>query len=103
MKQLKKRIIRLLKEGSIKDIKEREKFRISDMNKEMESLLHKHPITSILSIFQNMYLKNHRYRWYTDFRQRSRYIKRRMGNEPKNKIPRNHNGNYIYDQQTKKY
>ncbi len=91
MKQLKKRIIRLLKEGSIKDIKEREKLEFLIGTKKWNPYCIKHSDHFDSDYLPEYVLKN-KIRWYTNSRQRSRYIKRRMGNELKNKIP-DHNGN----------
>jgi integrase/recombinase XerD len=86
MKQLQKRIIRLLKEGSIKDIKEREKLEFLLRTKKWNPYCIRHSAITSDSDYLPEYALKKKVRWSMNSRQGSRYIKRRMGDELKNKI-----------------
>ncbi|MGN6622928.1 MAG: hypothetical protein ACTHKK_02155, partial [Candidatus Nitrosocosmicus sp.] len=86
MKQLQKRIIRLLKEESIKDIKEREKLEFFLRTKKWNPYCIRHSAITSDSDYLPEYALKKKVRWSMNSRQGSRYIKRRMGDELKNKI-----------------
>ena len=86
MKQLQKRIIRLLKEGSIKDSKEIEKLEFLLRTKKWNPYCIRHSAITSDSDYLPEYALKKKVRWSMNSRQGSRYIKRRMGDELKNKI-----------------
>lgn len=86
MKQLQKRIIRLLKEGSIKDDKEIEKLEFLLRTKKWNPYCIRHSAITSDSDYLPEYALKKKVRWSMNSRQGSRYIKTRMGNELKNKI-----------------
>ncbi|MBA3749577.1 MAG: hypothetical protein H0X03_01520 [Nitrosopumilus sp.] len=86
MKQLQKRIIRLLKEGSIKDTKEIEKLEFLLRTKKWNPYCIRHSAITSDSDYLPEYALKKKVRWSMNSRQGSRYIKRRMGDELKNKI-----------------
>lgn len=86
MKQLQKRIIRLLKEGSIKDTQEVEKLKVLLRTKKWNPYCIRHSAITADSDYLPEYALKKKVRWSMNSRQGSRYIKTRMGNELKNKI-----------------
>lgn len=86
MKQLQKRIIRLLKEGSIKDTQEIEKLEFLLRTKKWNPYCIRHSAITADSDYLPEYALKKKVRWSMNSRQGSRYIKTRMGNELKNKI-----------------
>jgi len=86
MKQLQKRITRLLKEGSIKDAKEIEKLEFLLRTKKWNPYCIRHSAITSDSDYLPEYALKKKVRWSMNSRQGSRYIKTRMGNELKNKI-----------------
>lgn len=86
MKQLQKRIIRLLKEGSIKDIKEQEKLEFLLKTKKWNPYCIRHSAITSDSDYLPEYALKKKVRWSMNSRQGYRYIERRMGDELKDKI-----------------
>jgi hypothetical protein len=86
MKQLQKRIIRLLDEGVIKDTREIEKLKFLLRTKKWNPYCIRHSAITADSDFLPEYALKKKVRWSMNSRQGSRYIKTRMGNELKNKI-----------------
>lgn len=101
MKQLQKRIIRLLKEGSIIDQKEIEKLNFLLRTKKWNPYCIRHSAITSDSDYLPEYALKKKVRWSMNSRQGSRYIKTRMGNELKNRILE-HNGIISEDIQKKK-
>ncbi|WP_186434161.1 hypothetical protein [Candidatus Nitrosocosmicus arcticus] len=91
MKQLQKRIVRLLNEGSIKDTQEIEKMEFLLRTKKWNPYCIRHSAITADSDYLPEYALKKKVRWSMNSRQGSRYIKTRMGNELKNKILE-HNG-----------
>jgi integrase/recombinase XerD len=86
MKQLRDRIIRMLKDGSITDNEERQKIEILLKTKRWNPYcIHHSAITSDSDFLPDYALKK-KVRWSMNSKQGSRYIKRRMGNDLKNQI-----------------
>ncbi len=86
MKQLRGRIIRLLENGSIIESKEREKLRHLVNNKRWNPYCIRHSAITADSDFLPEYALKKKVRWSMNSKQGSRYIKRRMGNDLKQKI-----------------
>ena len=86
MKQLKNRILRLLDTGSIVNVKEREKLRHLINNKKWNPYCIRHSAITADSDFLPEYALKKKVRWSMNSKQGSRYIKRRMGNDLKQKI-----------------
>jgi hypothetical protein len=86
MKQLQKRIVRLLNEGSIKHPKEIEKLEFLLRTKKWNPYCIRHSAITADSDYLPEYALKKKVRWSMNSRQGSRYIKTRMGNELKNKI-----------------
>ncbi len=86
MKQLQKRIIKLLKGGSITDQKEIEKLHFLLRTKKWNPYCIRHSAITSDSDYLPEYALKKKVRWSMNSRQGSRYIKTRMGNELKNKI-----------------
>jgi hypothetical protein len=86
IKQLRNRIIRLLKNGSISDKEERQKIEFIIKTKKWNPYCIRHSaITSDSDFLPDFALKK-KVRWAMGSRQATRYIKRRMGNDLKEKI-----------------
>ncbi|MDF0680194.1 MAG: hypothetical protein P0116_04435 [Candidatus Nitrosocosmicus sp.] len=79
MKQLQKRIVRLLKEGSIKDAKEIEKLEFLLRTKKWNPYCIRHSAITSDSDYLPEYALKKKVRWSMNSRQGSRYIKTRMG------------------------
>jgi hypothetical protein len=101
MKQLQKRIIKLLKEGSITNQKEIEKLNFLLRTKKWNPYCIRHSAITSDSDYLPEYALKKKVRWSMNSRQGSRYIKTRMGNELKNKILE-YNGIISEDIQKKK-
>jgi integrase/recombinase XerD len=86
MKQLKKRIIRLLGNDKIKDIKEVEYLQHLLKTKKWNPYCIRHSAITADSDYLPEYALKKKVRWSMNSKQGSRYIKKRMGNELKNKI-----------------
>jgi hypothetical protein len=91
MKQLQKRIIKLMGEGSITDQKEIEKLQFLLRTKKWNPYCIRHSAITSDSDYLPEYALKKKVRWSMNSRQGSRYIKTSMGNELKNKILE-HNG-----------
>jgi hypothetical protein len=101
MKQLQKRIIKLLKERSITDQKEIEKLHFLLRTKKWNPYCIRHSAITSDSDYLPEYALKKKVRWSMNSRQGSRYIKTRMGNELKNRILE-HNGIVSEEIQKKK-
>ena len=101
MKQLQKRIIKLMREGSITDQKEIEKLQFLLRTKKWNPYCIRHSAITSDSDYLPEYALKKKVRWSMNSRQGSRYIKTRMGNELKNKILE-YNGIMSEDMQKKK-
>ncbi len=86
MKQLRERIIRLLKKGKINNIEEREKLAYLLKTKKWNPYCVRHSAITSDSDYLPEYALKKKVRWSMNSRQSSRYIKRRMGDELKNQI-----------------
>ena len=86
MKQLRERIIRLLENGEISDTKEREKLEYLLKSKKWNPYCIRHSAITADSDYLPEYALKKKVRWVMNSKQGSRYIKRRMGNELKQKI-----------------
>ncbi len=86
LKQLRKRIIRLLIEGSITNKEEREKLTELLKTKKWNPYCIRHSAITADSDYLPEYALKKKVRWSMNSKQGSRYIKSRMGNELKNKI-----------------
>jgi hypothetical protein len=91
MRQLKKRIQRLIDLNTISDLKELEHIRYLLDTKKWNPYCIRHSSISHDSDYLPEYALKKKVRWSMNSRQGARYIKRRMGNELKNKILE-HNG-----------
>jgi integrase/recombinase XerD len=100
MKQLRNRIIRMLENGSIIDNEERQKLEFLLKMKKWNPYCIPHSAISSDSDFLPEYALKKKVRWSMNSKQGSRYIKRRMGNDMKEKILV-HNG-IITDSQRQK-
>jgi integrase/recombinase XerD len=86
MGQLRKRILRLLETGSIINVKERERLQHLINNKRWNPYCIRHSAITADSDFLPEYALKKKVRWSMNSKQGSRYIKRRMGNDLKQKI-----------------
>ena len=86
MKQLQKRIKRLLDNGEIKNEEEREKLEYLLKTKKWNPYCIRHSAITADSDYLPEYALKKKVRWSMNSKQGSRYIKTRMGNELKNKI-----------------
>jgi hypothetical protein len=86
MRQLKIRIKRLLENNEITDTKEREKLEYLINTKKWNPYCIRHSSITHDSDYLPEYALKKKVRWSMNSRQGSRYIKRRMGNELKEKI-----------------
>ena len=91
MRQLKLRIKRLIENNEITDTKEREKLEYLINTKKLNPYCIRHSSITHDSDYLPEYALKKKVRWSMNSRQGSRYIKRRMGNELKEKIL-THNG-----------
>ena len=81
MKQLRERIIRLLKNGEINNKDEREKIEFLLKTKKWNPYCIRHSAITADSDYLPEYALKKKVRWSMNSRQGSRYIKRRMGDE----------------------
>ena len=86
MKQLRERIIRLLENGEIINIEEKEKLEYLLKTKKWNPYCIRHSAITSDSDYLPEYALKKKVRWSMNSRQGSRYIKRRMGDELKNEI-----------------
>ena len=86
MKQLRKRVIHLLENGSIKDEQERQKLVFLLKTKKRNPYCIRHSSITSDSDYLPEYALKKKVRWSMNSKQGSRYIKRRMGNDLKQKI-----------------
>src|SRR3954470_3352585 len=86
MKQLKDRIKLLVDKGEINDTKEKEKLEYLLKTKRWNPYCIRHSAITADSDYLPEYALKKKVRWSMNSKQGSRYIKRRMGNELKNKI-----------------
>jgi hypothetical protein len=86
MKQLRKRIIRLLKSREIKTGDEREKLEYLLNTKRWNPYCIRHSAITADSDYLPEYALKKKVRWSMNSKQGTRYIKRRMGNDLKQKI-----------------
>jgi len=86
MKLLRKRIIKLLENNEITDLKERQKLEYLIKTKKWNPYSLRHSSICIDSDFLPEYALKKKCRWSMNSRQGSRYVKNRMGNELKTKI-----------------
>lgn len=86
MDQLKRRIARLLENGEISDEDEKERLRYLLNVKKWNPYCLRHSAITADSDYLPEYALKKKVRWSMNSKQGSRYIKRRMGNELKNKI-----------------
>jgi integrase/recombinase XerD len=86
MKQLRKRIIHLLENDSINDEQERQKLELLLKTKKWNPYCIRHSSITYDSDYLPEYALKKKVRWYMNSKQGSRYIKRRMGNDLKQKI-----------------
>ncbi len=91
MKQFQKRIKRLIQMNEIKDMEEREKLVSLLATKKWNPYCLRHSSISADSDYLPEYALKKKVRWSMNSKQGSRYIKKRMGDELKNKILE-HNG-----------
>jgi integrase/recombinase XerD len=86
MKQLRKRIIRMLKDGIITNEKERQKLEYLLKTKKWNPYCIRHSAITSDSDYLPEYALKKKVRWSMSSKQSARYIKRRMGNDLKQKI-----------------
>lgn len=86
MKQLRKRLVRLLENGSITDENECQKLELLIKTKKWNPYCIRHSAITSDSDFLPEYALKKKVRWSMNSKQGSRYIKRRMGNDLKQKI-----------------
>ena len=86
MNQLKNRILKMLKEGFIKDVKEKEKLEYLIKTKKWNPYCLRHSSISSDSDFLPEYALKKKVRWSMNLKQGLRYIKRRIGDDLKNQI-----------------
>ncbi len=86
MKHLKRRIIRLLGNNKIQDIREVEQLQHLLKTKKWNPYCIRHSAITADSDYLPEYALKKKVRWSMNSKQGSRYIKKRMGNEIKNKI-----------------
>jgi integrase/recombinase XerD len=86
MKQLRKRITRLLEKGTIIDENERQRLEFLLKTKKWNPYCIRHSAITSDSDYLPEYALKKKVRWSMNSKQGSRYIKRRMGNDLKNQI-----------------
>ena len=86
MKQLRKRIIRMLKDDSITNENERQKLEYLLKTKKWNPYCIRHSAITSDSDYLPEYALKKKVRWSMNSKQSARYIKRRMGNDLKPKI-----------------
>lgn len=86
MKQLRRRIIRLLEGGQIMDNEEKIKLQVLIDTKKWNPYCIRHSAITADSDYLPDYALKKKVRWSMNSRQANRYIKRRMGNDLKQKI-----------------
>ena len=86
MKQLRERIIRMLQTGNINNENEREKLEYLVKTKKWNAYCIRHSAITADSDYLPEYALKKKVRWSMNSKQGSRYIKRRMGNDLKQKI-----------------
>jgi integrase/recombinase XerD len=86
MKQLRRRILRLLESGSITDDNERQKLEYLLKTKKWNPYCLRHSAITADSDFLPEYALKKKVRWSMNSKQGARYLKRRMGNDLKQKI-----------------
>ena len=86
MKQLRYRIIRLLENNGIKDEQEKQKLEFLLKTKKWNPYCIRHSSITSDSAFLPEYALKKKVRWSMNSKQGARYIKRRMGNDLKQKI-----------------
>ena len=86
MKQLRERIIRLLENGEIETTKEKEKLEYLLKTKKWNPYCIRHSAITADSDYLPEYALKKKVRWSMNSKQGARYIKRRMGNDLKEKI-----------------
>ncbi len=86
MKQLRERIIRLLHKGEINEQHEREKLEFLLKTKKWNPYCIRHSAITADSDYLPEYALKKKVRWSMNSKQGTRYIKRRMGNDLKQKI-----------------
>jgi hypothetical protein len=86
MKQLRERIIRLLEKGEINNLDERQKLEYLLKTKKWNPYCIRHSAITSDSDFLPEYALKKKVRWSMNSKQGARYIKRRMGNDLKQKI-----------------
>lgn len=86
MKQLRERIIRLLEGGKINNESERQKLEYLVKTKKWNAYCIRHSAITADSDYLPEYALKKKVRWSMNSKQGSRYIKRRMGNDLKQKI-----------------
>ncbi|MGE5634259.1 MAG: hypothetical protein ACM3VV_03435, partial [Deltaproteobacteria bacterium] len=86
MKQLRERIIRLLENGEITKIEEKEKLEYLLKTKKWNPYCIRHSAITSDSDYLPEYALKKKVRWSMNSRQGTRYIKRRMGHDLKEKI-----------------
>src|SRR5215469_4453094 len=86
MKQLRKRIMRLLHNGSIIDEDERHRLQFILTTKKWNTYCIRHSAITADSDYLPEYALKKKVRWSMNSKQGSRYIKRRMGDDLKNQI-----------------
>jgi len=101
MNQMQKRILRLLDNNEIKDISEIEQLQHLLKTKKWNPYCIRHSAITADSDYLPEYALKKKVRWSINSKQGSRYIKKRMGNELKNKILE-YNGIVTEDIQKKK-
>lgn len=86
MKQLRKRIIQLVRSGTITDEQEKHKLEFLIKTKKWNPYCKRHSAISSDSDFLPEYALKKKVRWSMNSKQGARYIKRRMGNDLKRQI-----------------
>jgi integrase/recombinase XerD len=86
MKQLRKRIMRLLHNGSVIDEDERHRLEFILTTKKWNPYCIRHSAITADSDYLPEYALKKKVRWSMNSKQGSRYIKRRMGDDLKNQI-----------------
>ncbi len=86
MKQLRERIIRLLEKGEIHNLEEKQKLEFLLKTKKWNPYCIRHSSITSDSDYLPEYALKKKVRWSMNSKQGSRYIKRRMGNDLKQKI-----------------